>query len=472
MGRISGSNCVVMGFALVAGATSAQAGGAANASFSSVTYPLLGNTHITADFNGDGLLDLAGPGAGGAGVMLNTGGGGGAFGPRVNYAVGGQAQAVAAGDFNRDGKIDLAVSLNSPTFTLSLLLGNGDGTFGASTDFPNTTGADAPAIAATDIDNDNKLDVVITHTLACFTAPCTASQELTVMLGNGDGTFEDPMDTNVGTGMSDIAVGDFNHDGMKDLAICGDNTQLYILIGNGDGTFAQQPTIFLVPGGDLFSAGNDVDIANFNGDTHQDLAVALPGNGRGTAILIGNGNGTFQTPFRILENALDAPQSLAIADFNGDGAQDIARALGNGTGGLFDILHGNGDATFQPHVNYLVPPPQSSIGGGNFALGDFNNDAKPDLSLLVYGASPSLRVLTNTSVGNFCTADMVSSTTFAPPGDGTVDAADLAFLLGEWGMNRGSPADFVTSATFEPPPDGAVDAADLAVLLGAWGACD
>ena len=73
--------------------------------------------------------------------------------------------------------------------------------------------------------------------------------------------------------------------------------------------------------------------------------------------------------------------------------------------------------------------------------------------------------------GGSCLGDIVTTSTFQPPSDGTVDAADLAFLLGEWGANPGSLADFVTSETFAPPPDGAVDAADLAVLLGAWGAC-
>ena len=74
--------------------------------------------------------------------------------------------------------------------------------------------------------------------------------------------------------------------------------------------------------------------------------------------------------------------------------------------------------------------------------------------------------------GFVCVGDFVSNATFQPPPDGNVDGADLAFLLGEWGPNPGSPADMVDSTTFQPPPDGVVDAADLAVLLGAWGACE
>jgi hypothetical protein len=375
-------------------ATSAQAVVQA-ATFTTQTYPLLGNNHIAADVNGDGKLDLAGTGVNSAAVMLNNGDG--TFRAQVNFPVADQAQDLAAGDFNGDGRVDLAVTINTPQISLSLLTGNGDGTFNAPVNFPNTSGFDSPAIVATDLNNDSRLDLVISHEIACFTAPCRAGRTISVLLGNGDGTFQPSREIDVGTGMSRIAVGDFNRDGMKDLAICGDNTQLYTLLGVGDGTFAQQPTILLVPGGDLFSAGSDVKIADFNRDTLQDLVVALPGNGRGTAILLGNGDGTFGPPVRILADALDAPQSLGVADFNLDGLQDIARGRGNGNSGLMDILHGSGDGTFQPPVRYLVPPPQSSIGGGVMASGDFNTDGKADIALQVRGASPALKVLINSS---------------------------------------------------------------------------
>ena len=378
---------------LLAGGT-AQAVGQA-ATFTTQTYPLLGNNHIAADLNGDGKLDLAGTGLTSAFVMLNNGDG--TFRAKVAYPVADQAQDLAAGDLNGDGRVDLAVTINSPQISLSLLTGNGDGTFNPPVNFPNTSGFDSPSIAATDLNNDSRLDVVISHEIACWTAPCRVGRTISVMLGNGDGTFQPSREIDVGTGMSRIAVGDFNRDGIKDLAICGSNTQLYTLLGVGDGTFVQQPTIMLVPGGDLFSAGSDVEIADFNRDTLQDLVVALPGNGRGTAILIGNGDGTFGQPFRILANALDAPQGLGVADFNIDGFQDIARALGNGNSGLMDILHGNGDGTFQPPVRYLVPPPQSSLGGIVMASGDFNNDGKPDIAMSVGGASPALKVSLNSS---------------------------------------------------------------------------
>ncbi|HUS13788.1 MAG TPA: VCBS repeat-containing protein, partial [Chloroflexia bacterium] len=227
-------------------------------------------------------------------------------------------------------------------------------------------------------------------------APCTSARTLSVLLGNGNSTFQPAREIDVGTGMHRMTAGDFNRDGIKDLAIGAENTRLYTLLGVGDGTFVQQPTIFLVPGGDLFSAGNDVAVGDFNRDALQDLAVPL-GNGRGTAILIGRGDGTFGEPVRILDNAIDSPQSLAAADCNRDGFVDIARALGDGTRGLLDILHGNGDGTFQPAIRYLMPPPLSSVGGIVIISGDFNIDTRPDIALMVGGASPALKVLLNSS---------------------------------------------------------------------------
>src|SRR5919108_1306634 len=151
-----------------------------------------------------------------------------------------------------------------------------------------------------------------------------------------------------------------------------------------------------IPGGYLFSAVNDVDVADFNGDTIQDLVVPL-GNGYGNVVLLGNGDGTFRQSFRITENANESPLNLAVADFNLDGFQDIARAMGDGTFGLMEIAHGNGDGTFQAPVRYLKPPPISSLGGIFIIASEFNSDAKPDVALMVGGASPALYVPINTT---------------------------------------------------------------------------
>jgi len=367
------------------------------ATFTTQQYPLLGNTHIAADLNADGKPDLAGAGANAVSVML--GNGDGTFRPKTDFPVGTQTQAVAAGDFNSDGKVDLVVTLNSPQFSLALLTGTGTGTFNAPTFFPNTSGFDSPAIAATDLNGDGRLDLVVMHTISCFTAPCRAARSITILLGNGNGTFQTPSEIDVGTGPMAMAVADLNRDGIKDVAIGGGNTELSILLGVGNGTFTRQPVVTLVPGGDLFSACNDIGVGDLNRDGIQDLVVPL-GNGNGNAILIGNGNGMFQVRSRIQIDETSAPLHVAVADFNRDGFLDIARTMGDGTNGLLQILRGNGDGTFQAPNRYLVPPPVSSRGGIMILAGDWNADAKPDIAFVEGGAgAPLIDVLTNTTGG-------------------------------------------------------------------------
>ncbi|HJT81544.1 MAG TPA: FG-GAP-like repeat-containing protein [Chthoniobacterales bacterium] len=365
-----------------------------NASFTTQAYSLIGNTHVAADFNGDGKLDLAGSGANAVSVMINSGNG--TFGPKTDFPVGIQTQDVAAGDFNSDGRMDLVVTLNSPQTSLALLLGTGTGSFSSPTFFPNTSGFDSPAVVATDLNNDGRLDVVIMHSIACFTAPCRSARNVTVLLGNGDGTFQPAREIDVNTFPHSIGIGDFNRDGIKDLAVGGENTELSILLGFGNGTFVLQPVMLLVPGGDLFSACNDVDVADFNQDNLPDIVVPL-GNGNGNAIALGNGDGTFRLGTRFLEDAVSSPQSDAVGDFNRDGLIDVARGMGDGTRGLIQVMHGNGDGTFRPVVHYATPAPNSSVGGGHIIAADFNGDTKPDLAVQVRGANPATDVLLNTT---------------------------------------------------------------------------
>jgi FG-GAP-like repeat len=366
------------------------------ATFTTQKYPLLGNTHTAADLNGDGKVDLAGAGANVVSVML--GNGDGTFAAKTDFPVAAAPQAVAAGDFNSDGKIDLMATLNDAQLSLALLTGTGTGTFNPPIYFPNTSGFDSPAIAATDLNSDGKLDLVVMHSLGCYTPPCMAADSITVLLGNGDGTFQTPSEVDVGTGPFAMAVLDLNGDGIKDVAIGGGNTELSILLGVGNGTFVQQPVVTLVPGGDLFSACNDIGVGDLNRDGIQDLVVPL-GNGEGNAILIGNGNGTFQVLSRIQIDETFAPLHVAVADYNRDGFLDIARTMGDGTFGLLQILRGNGDGTFQGAPDrYLVPPP--SRGGIMILAGDWNGDAKPDIAFVEGGAgAPTTDVLTNTTGG-------------------------------------------------------------------------
>src|SRR5688500_10754307 len=373
-------------------------GGGANGAttaptFARADYPLFGNNYVVGDFNGDGRLDLAGVGTA-AKVRLNNGGG--TFGPVVDYAIGGQGQDIAAGDFNGDGRLDLVVTINDPEIGLSLLTGNGDGTFGAPVNFPNTSGFDSPAVAAVDLNNDDKLDVVVAHEIACYTAPCVASEVISVLIGNGDGTFQPSREIRVGRGMAEIAVGDYNRDGLKDLALAGVQGQVYRLYGSGDGTFVQQPTLTAVVDSSFIPV-TDLDVADFNNDAIQDLVVAVPHNGSRTAILIGNADGTFRAPLVLNSPHLNTPQQQAVADYNGDGFQDLALSLGDGSFGLLQIRNGNGDGTFQAPVHFLVPPDRSSLGSIFIASAHLNRDTRPDIVLNIGGAFPSFAVLLNST---------------------------------------------------------------------------
>jgi FG-GAP-like repeat len=366
--RLPHALVVVLMAGLVAGG--GASGATTEPTFARADYSLFGNNYVVGDFTGDGSLDLAGVGTA-ANVRLNNGAG--TFGAVVGYAIGGQGQDIAAGDFTGDGRLDLVVTINNPQIGLSLLTGNGDGTFASPVNFPNTSGFDSPAVAAVDLNNDGKLDVVVAHQIACHTAPCVVTDLISVLIGNGNGTFQPSREIPVGRGMSEIAVGDYNRDGFKDLAIGGTQGQVYRLYGVGDGTFVQQPTLTAVVD-QSFIPVTDIDIADFNGDSIQDLVAAVPHNGSRTAILIGNGDGTFGAPLVLTDPGLRLPQQQAVADYNGDGFQDLALSLGDGNQGVMQIRNGNGDGTFQAPVQYLVPPPTSSVGGIFIVSANLNGD--------------------------------------------------------------------------------------------------
>jgi hypothetical protein len=402
--------------AIIVVASLAGAAGAATTAptFSRADYPIFGNNYVVGDFNGDGSLDLAGVGTA-AKVRLNNGAG--TFGAVADYAIGGQGQDITAGDFNGDGRRDLLVTINDPQIGLSLLTGNGDGAFDAPVNFPNTSGFDSPAVAAVDLDNDGNLDVVVAHQIACYIAPCVVTDLISVLMGNGDGTFEPSREIPVGRGMSEIAVGDYNRDGLKDLAIGGTQGQVYRLYGLGDGTFVQQPTLIAVVD-QSFIPVTDIDVADFNGDSIQDLVAAVPHNGSRTAILIGNADGTFRAPLVLTDPGLRLPQQQAVADYNGDGFQDLALSLGDGNQGVMQIRNGNGDGTFQAPVQYLVPPPTSSVGGIFIVSANLNGDTKPDIALNIGGAFPSFAVLLN-STGDAPPPTPPSPTLLSPAQDAT-----------------------------------------------------
>jgi hypothetical protein len=275
------------------------------------------------------------------------------FGGQQLYGVGNEPDAVAVGDFNGDGKVDLAVA-NSDN-TVSVLLGNGDGTY--QTQVTYAVGSGPYAIAVGDFNGDGKLDLAVANAY---------DGTVSVLLGNGDGTFQTQVTYAVGNAPVAITVGDFNGDGKLDLAVAnyGDNT-VSVLLGKGDGTFQTQTTY------NVGSAPWGIIIGDFNGDGKLDLAIANS-NDNTVSVLLGNGDGTFKT--QVAYAVGNYPDGVSVGDFNGDGKLDLAVA--NGNDNTVSVLLSNGDGTFKTQVTYAV---------GNYpdgvSVGDFNGDGKLDLAV-------------------------------------------------------------------------------------------
>jgi hypothetical protein len=346
----------------------------------------------TGDFNGDAKPDLAVADlhANTVSILINgaSSSSGGILQAVATIPVGANAQSISVGDYNGDGKLDLAVS-NSGSNTISVLLGNGDGTFGAAQNF--NAGAGPTSVAAGDLNGDGKLDLVVAdYGSTNYTSSTTVSNTVSVLLGNGDGTFQPVQNFGAGSGPNSVAVGDFNGDGKLDLVVAdyGPGNQraanVSVLLGNGDGTFQSAQT---------FPAGNGsafVTVGDFNGDGKLDLAVANYNDGT-VSVLLGNGDGTFQAARNF--GAGSGPWSVAVGDYNGDGKLDLAVADLNSS--TISVLLGNGDGTFQPARAFSVGSNPASV-----ATGDFNGDGKLDLVVTNFG-SASISVLLGNGDGSF-----------------------------------------------------------------------
>ncbi|MFZ0318295.1 MAG: FG-GAP-like repeat-containing protein [Candidatus Sulfotelmatobacter sp.] len=325
------------------------------------------------DFNHDGKLDFADATNN---LQIFLGNGDGTFQNPVNYLVGTGALFVAAADLNNDDKIDLAVAdLNG----LYVLIGNGDGTFQAPVLY--TTACIPTFVAVDDFNGDHKPDLLVTYS----SGNCLY---VSVFAGNGDGTFQpSPINTVTAYSPAGTAIGDFNGDGKRDIAIgeqFGTLSQVGIMLGNGNGTFSEGETY---PVGSFPTAATTAD---FRGNGKLDLAIAtLYG---GTTLLLGNGDGTFTQGGSLA--TVDADWVLS-ADFNGDGKTDLAVASQEiPIAGVYVAL-GNGDGTFQTPAFYLA-----GTNDRFAAAGDFNGDHRTDLAIPDYRYG-GVVVLLNTGEASF-----------------------------------------------------------------------
>jgi hypothetical protein len=316
------------------------------------------------DFNNDGKPDLAvANSAGAVSVLLSNGDG--TFQPAVTYPADSGPDAVAVGDFNGDGKLDLAVA-NSGGNDVSVLLGNGDGTFQPVVNYG--TGNDPDSLAVGDFNGDGKLDLAVGN---------ASDNTVSVLLGNGDGSLQAAVNYPVGNAPVSAVVGDFNGDGLIDLAVAnsGDNT-VGVLLGNGDGTF--QASLSYAVG----IAPQSLAAGDFDGNGRLDLVVANSGS-NSLSVLRGNGDGTFQAA--VTYGAGTNPSSVTLGDLNGDGKLDLAWS--NSGDNTTSTLLGNGDGTFQSPVAYPV-----GNGPGSVLIGDFASNGRFDL-VVVNKADATLSVL-------------------------------------------------------------------------------
>ncbi|WP_058186384.1 beta strand repeat-containing protein [Terracidiphilus gabretensis] len=317
-------------------------------------------------------------------------------------ATGSKPFSIATADFNHDGFPDL-VTANSGDNNVSVLLGNGDGTFKAQATY--STGNGAFVVTAGDFNNDGNPDIAIAN---------FSDGTVSILLGNGDGTFQAQTVYTVGTGPAAIAVGDFNGDGILDLAVTNekDNT-VSILIGNGDGTFQAQQT---------FATGNSPDavaVADFNGDGYTDLAIANNIDGT-VGVLLGKGDGTFQSIVSYTVGA--GPVSIAAADLNADSRIDLA-VINLSSNSSLSVLLGNGDGTFQAQVVTQLGQsyPESVVAGNLVGLGH------ADLAIAA-SSSNSVIVLPNNGSGAFPIESAASLVTVSI-GNGN---APVSVVVGDW----------------------------------------
>ena len=373
-----------------------------------------GNFPLSAamgDWNGDGKLDLAVVNEGFDNLTILLGNGSGGFSPSGGspVTVGSSPTFVAAGDLNKDGRLDLAVT-NSLSNNVTILLGDGSGGFSPAAGSPVAVGQNPFAVVTGDLNGDGNLDVVVANYLGA---------SVTILLGNGSGGFSQAGGSpiTVGAGAISLAIGDVNGDGRIDVAVANYlGASVTILLGNGTGGFVQAP-------GSPIATGNgprSVAIADVNGDGKLDLAVANYDDNN-VAILLGNGGGAFSAAAGSPVAVATGPYSVTAADVTGGGKPDLA--VVNYGSATVTTLQGNGSGRF-------IQAPGSPFAVGTqptfVATGDMNGDGKLDLAVVNYGGNNVTILLGKTCPTNGCSALSLTPSSGSPVAVGAQQPASVA----------------------------------------------
>jgi hypothetical protein len=338
----------------------------------SLNYPVGNNPFgvAAADFNRDGKPDLAvvNQASNTISVLLNIGNG--TFGTATTYPTGPSPQFAAVGDFNNDGNPDVIVA-NTNSSTIGMFLGNGDGTLRPM--FSIDVGFEPIALAVADFNSDGRLDIAVAN---------FGSNTVSVLLGNGDGSFQVPTDYAVDINPRSIVAGDFNGDGKLDIAVSHGVFTISVLLNAGNGTFAPAVNSKFAFGGDSIAA------ADLNGDGRLDLVLANQGIG-GFSVLLGAGDGTFSLLAQFSTFAVLFPNSIALADMNGDGHIDLIVA---DTISGVNVFGGDGKGSFSAPARFFA-----DVRSWYAITADFNADGRPDVAV-VNASSNDVSVLVNTTV--------------------------------------------------------------------------
>ena len=403
------------------------------------------------DFSGDGKVDLAVADRWfGGSVNVLPGNGDGTFQPGTHYRLSQAPNAVLAADLTGAGKLDLVTANGGGT--VSVLPSNGDGTFQDPRSY--FAGVSPFALALEDFTGDGIRDLaVVNHQ--------SNASNVTVLLGNGDGTFRSVTSVPTASIPGAVAVGDFTGDGIPDDIAVGFFPGVSIFLGNGDGTFRAGATF------DLADAPTSIAAGDFTGDGNLDLAVTTGRFGNGSVwVLLGNGDGTFHAPVAYAAGRFAT--SLAVGRFRGDQSPLDLVVANNTFPGTVQVLLGHGDGTFGPPVSYAAGSSATSV-----AVGDFNGDGKPDLVVSNDAANGTVTVLPGNGDGTF----QPGVTFAAGPHPGFVTVGDLRGdgildLVVAQTLNGASTNHLVTvllgngDGTFRGPVSYRVGAVPVAALVG------